>query len=652
MDTSSTPIKTSSPTRENAGMEENIFAQVRKEITDFIYSFIFPVPGYSFNQYRTIKRCHLYHNSKFEDATTYLGRDKIFFNVVNPACEVASKMLNVDSKNIRLWPLSPKSYFSTYLLEKELKEWLKTSKMSRVLNQLAEELPQFGSVVLEKTSKGAKIVDIRYLVNDQSVEHIADSRFIETVHYMTPSELRASGWDENAVEQAIARCGSSDAAPSYIDFYGNYNLQNSSPYIKVVKRYGEVPEKWLPKGNKNSNRLVKSLFIVAGADMQEYNVDGKAIGEKGVVLFASPWRKPWPFKDFHYTKVKGRWLGVGVIEMLFDVQMRVNEMKNQKRVAMEISSMHLFQSQDKTVVRNVLTDLEPGDLVLSKNGIEPIANEERNLSAFKDEEESYGQQVDKLTFAYEALRGETAPSSTPLGTTQIATAQASSVFGFKRETVCIVLREFFNEFVLPEALADLDEEHIMRFTGSAQELFKLDQAAAELYANDFIKQRFLNGQTISMDEVDKAKAKMISQYRKNGMNRFVKIKKALYRQPEYEFDYIIDNEQADVQALATNLKSIVGDLATNPNILNDPRLKLLYFKFAETLGVNPAELELADEQAQDILSQNAQGAPPNSPNGGGAPPVGALPNNPNQNGRQQINSPIQNGASPVPVGGQ
>lgn len=598
--------------KEFTGMEDNIYSQIRKEVTDFIYSFIFPVPGYSFNQYRTIKRCHLYHNNKYEDATTYLGRDKIFFNVVNPACEVAAKMLNVETKNIRLWPLSPKSYFSTYLLEKELKEWLKTSKMSRVLNQLAEELPQFGSVVLEKTTKGANIVDIRHLINDQSVENIADSRFIETIHYMTPSELRASGWDAEQIEQAIARCGSAESAPSYIDFYGNFNLQNSSPYIKVVKRYGEVPEKWL-KGGK-TNKMVRSLFIVAGADMQEYNVDGKTIGEKGVTLFSSKWSKPYPFKDFHYTKVKGRWLGVGVIEMLFDVQMRVNEMKNQKRVSMEIGSLHLFWSQDKSVIRNVLTDLEPGDMILSKNGIQPIENEERNLAAYKDEEESYGQQVDKLTFAYEALRGDTAPASTPLGTTQIATAQASSVFGFKRENVCIVLREFFNEFVLPEALNDLDEEHLMRFTGTAQELMKLDNAAAELYANDFIKQRMLNGENITPDEVDAAKQKMIAHYRKSGMNRFIKIKKALYRNPEFEFDYVIDDENVDVQTMATNLKSIVTDLAANPNILQDPRLKLLYFKFAETIGINPAELEMADEQAQDQQSQQ----PPVQP--GQAPP--------------------------------
>lgn len=608
-------------------MEETIFAQVRKEIQDFTNDYIFPVPGYSFNQYQTIKRCHLYHSSKFEDSSTYLGRDKIFFNICNPACEVATKMLNVDTKNIRLWPMSPRSHFSTYLLEKELKEWLKISEMGEILNRIAEEAPIYGSVVLEKTPKGAKLVDIRRLVNDQSVDCIDESRFIDTIHYMTPSELRdATGWDQTQVELAIERFGKAESTPSYMDFHGNFGIQNSSPYIKVVKRYGEVPERWL-KGGK-SEKMVRSLFIVAGADQLEYsNETGKPIGEKGVILFSSKWSGDYPFKDFHYTKVKGRWLGVGVIEMLFDVQMRMNELKNQKRVSMEISSIHLFTTPDKTIVRNVLTDLESGDVIISPNGIEPLANEERNLSAFDDEETSYKQHVDKLTFAYEAVRGETAPSSTPLGVVQIAAAQSSSVFAFKRENLCLFLRDFFNELVMPQLLKDMDAEHIMRFTGSAQELMKLDQAAAELHVNDVIKKKILNGEVITPEEADVARQRAMNEYKKLGTSRFLKIKDRLYRDAEYEFDYIIDNEQADPQAMASNLSKVITDIAGNPNILNDPRLKLLYFKFAQNLGISPSELEMADEQAQSMQLQannNNQNEPNQLPNGGQpVQPVGA-----------------------------
>jgi len=588
-------------------MQTTIYAQIRQERDEFMDNTISPVPGYSFNQYETIKRCHLYRNSKFEDGSQYLGRDKLFFNIVNPPCEVATKMLDVDTKNIRLWPLSPKSYFATYLLEKELKEWLKTSEFALILNQIAEEAPIYGSVVLEKTGKGAKVVDIRRLINDPSVDRIENSRFITTVHYMTPSELRETGWDN--VDIAIERFGNTEAAPSFEDKDGDINQMQSTPYIKVYKRFGEVPEYWL-KGGK-SEKMVRSLFIVAGVDEQSKNSEGKVTGELGVTLFSSKWTKDYPFKDFHYTKSKGRWLGVGVIEMLFDVQVRVNELKNQKRLSMEVSTIHLFQTKDKQIVRNVLTDLQSGDVLISPNGIEPVVNEERNLSAFKDEEDSYAQQVEKLSFAYEAVRGETPASSTPLGTTQIVTAQAQSVFGFKRQNQTIMLREFFNELVTPQLIRDMSEEHIMRFTGTVQELMKLDQACAELHANDFIKQSILSGKSISPEEVELEKQRAVSEYRKLGTSRFLKIKRDFYKDAEYEFDYVIDNEQVDPLNQALNLKDLINGF--DPALLQDPRIKLLYFKYAEKLGVNQAEMDIADEEAQQMPQlqvnqlQNGQG---------------------------------------------
>lgn len=581
-------------------MAENIFSQIREENDSFFNQSIAPVPGYSFNQYLMVKLCHLYYNSKYEDTNLYWNREKLFFNVVNPPCEVATKMLNVDTKNIRLWPLNQKSYFATYLLEKELREWLKTSELAKILNQIAIEAPIYGSVVLHKTAKGAEVVDIRRLINDQSVDSIDKSRFVTTIHYMTPSELRKTDWDN--VDVAIERFSDTQDAPPFEDQRGDVNLQQSTPYIKIYKRYGEVPESWLKPGG-SEDKMVKSVFIVAGADMQEYNDQNQPVGEKGVVLYQSAWNKDWPYRDFHYTRSKGRWLGVGVIEMLLDVQIRMNELKNQKRVSMELSSMHLFQTKDSTIVNNILTDLENGQLLKSKSGIEPIVNEERNLAAWKQEEESYTQQAEKLSFAYEAVRGEAPPSSTPLGTTQIVTAQATSVFAFKRENLCIFLREFFNELVMPQLLRDLNEEHVMRFTGSASELLKVDMAAAEVEANNFIKKQLLSGKAISLEEVGVYKDQVMMGLKKLGGNRFIRMKKAFYSDAEYDFDYIIDNEQADPQLLANNFQKVLSDLASNPAILQDPRIKLIYFKYAEKLGINQAELEVADEQAQLLASQ-------------------------------------------------
>lgn len=608
-------------------LPDSIFSRIRQENSDFFEQYISIVPGYSFNQYATLKRIHLYLNSKFEDSSQYLGRDKLFFNVVVPACEVASKMLNVDTKDIRLIPQDAKSYFSSHLLEKELKQWLKTSKLANVLNKIAEDGPKYGSVVLEKIKGGAKVVDLRKLILDPTVENIADSRFVTTIHYMTPSELLETGWDNADV--AVERFGSSLGQTSYEDGSGTINQLKSTPYIKVTKRYGEVPQWWIDGGK--SDKLVKALFIVAGADYLERNPEGKVVGESGVVLFKSRWYKAWPFKDFHFTKILGRWLGLGIVEALFDTQVRLNELKNQKRISMEISTIHIFQTPDKQIVRNVLSDLESGDVLLSPNGITPIANEERNLSAFDGEETSYLQHSQRLSFAYDAVSGQVSAASTTATAVINAQQQASSTFGFKRENYTNMLRDFFNDLVLPELEKDLTPEHIMRYTGSSQELQKLDDAAAQLHANDFIKSRYASGNPPTPEEAEAEKDKAIREYRKLGDNRFIKIKNAFYKNIQFEFDFNIGNEQINPQTIATNTQALLA--AYNPQAMNDPRYKLMYFKYADALGVSRGEIELADQQASDIVENNpevmgiespiqipdmkaAKGAPVTSPLGG------------------------------------
>lgn len=584
----------------------NIFSQIRKENDDFFHQYIQIVPGYSFNQYETLKRIHLYLNSKFEGGGLYLGREKLFFNVVVPACEVAAKMLNVDTKDIRLIPQDAKSYFSSYLLEKELKQWLKTSKLSNVLNKIAEEGPRYGSVVLEKVKGGAKVVDLRKLILDPTVESIKDSRFVTTIHYMTPSELMATGWKDADI--AISRFGNSQGQTSYEDGSGTVNQLLSTPYIKVTKRYGEVPLWWIDSkkkpGTPEGDKYVKALYIVCGADQFTKNEAGKVTGEAGIVLFKSRWYKDWPFKDFHFTKILGRWLGLGIVEALFDTQTRLNELKNQKRVSMEISTIHLFQSPDKQIVRNVLSDLESGDVIMSPNGIEPIANEERNLSAFDGEETSYLQQSQRLSFAYDAVSGEVSAASTTATAVVNAQQQATSTFGFKKENYTNMLRDFFNDLVLPELMTDLTPEHIMRFTGSSQELQKMDDAASELHANDFIKARILAGQDVLPEEVDMEKEKAVKAYRKLGDNRFIKIKDNFYDDAEFEFDFNIGNEQVNPQTIATNTQALLA--AYNPQAMNDARYKLLYFKYAETLGISRGEIELADQQAQDTVQNDPE----------------------------------------------
>src|SRR5690606_2955673 len=113
----------------------------------------------------------------------------------------------------------------------------------------------------------------------------------------------------------------------------------------------------------------------------------------------------------HVRKTRGRWLGIGAIEPLFEAQVRWNELMNQKRVAMDLSSMHLFQTNDNTVVDNILNDLMNGDVIKTKqaNAIQPLVNQERNLSAYESEQATWNDIAERISNASDLITGNDIP---------------------------------------------------------------------------------------------------------------------------------------------------------------------------------------------------------------------------------------------------
>jgi hypothetical protein len=573
-------------------MYKSIFATIRDEINDFMYNDIEVVDGYSFNQYDTIKRTHLYLNSQFEGSPMFEGREKIFFNIVKFRKEAVARFFDIDTKDIKLRPTNPKSEFSTLFLEKELQYWVKKNKFDILLNKLADQFTGYGSAVLRKTPKGAKIMDLRRLFLDPTVESISDSRFIIVKHNLTASQLRdktKDGWDGDAIERIIRRAEEnkekSNASQSYEDG-GNINTIRSTPYIEVYERFGEVP---MSEFGGKSDKLQRSLFIVAEPFMTESSEDGTEY-DNGEVLFSSKWNKEYPFRDIHYSKTEGRWLGVGVVEDLFPVQERINEVKNQQRVSMEISSIHLFQTSDNTIVSNVLTDLSNGTVVKSKSGINPIINEERNLAAFGNEEASYLAMADRISFANDLVTGGQLPTSTPATNAVIQQNNSVSVFLFKRQNVTNWLQDFFTDLVLPQALKDMTAEHILRYTGDSSVLALIDDAYVNVEKFNAI---LTSEKAMSEEEMMAVEFSARTELQKLGSTRFVKIKESLYNDLEFEFDIQIGNEQEDPNVMANNIKAVLVDLVTNPTLMDNPLAKLLFSEYAQRIGINPAKLEMA-----------------------------------------------------------
>jgi len=592
----------------------NILAIVRGEINDFMYNSIEIVPGYTFNQYDTIKRCHLYINSRFEDNSMYQGREKMFDNKIKPKRDRVAAFLNIDTKDIKVISRSgSENPYKTLVAQKELDNYLKENDFAQKFNDMCDAAVDFGSVVLKKTSeKTSDIVDLRRFFCDPTVNNLQKSRFVTFKYLFTSSELRAKvkdGWDKDVIEEIIEKKernqNTGNAGTSY-ETNGQVNMIRSTPYIEVYERFGEV-EKGLLNNQKRGwdKELVRSLFITAEPMWVSKTDIGEYAGENGGVLFKSKWSGDWPVDEFHYYKTPGRWLGIGVVEQLFIPQERINELVNQKRVSMELSTLHLFQSKDPTVVQNVLTDLVNGDIMItSPNGeITPLVNEERNLSAFQSEEIYYQASIDALSFVSPQLGGEAVPSSTPATNAVIQQNNANSVFSFKRQNYANFIRRYMRKQVLKDLLRKMSQEHILRFVGDYEDMMKLYLGVATSVTNNETIQKMLNGNIVSPEEYQASIEKNMNKLRgKNELHLMVNA--GWFDDVDLDFDILIDNEQQSTDIIANNTYQLIQVLMANPAWNQDPAVRALVMDYAEKVGINPSKIDsMTSMQAQ----QPAQG---------------------------------------------
>lgn len=614
----------------------DIFSQIRDERADFLNNEIEVVPGYNFSQYNTLKKCHLYYNSQYEkgnyEEVNGVLRKKVFHNLSRWRCEVASKMIDMDIKDFILVSNKPDTDWNVFLLEKELKVWLKKNKMGQLLNEISRLLPVYGSVVLYKTKEGARIEDLRYFYVDQATDCLDNARYILKRMLLSHQDMRKMskyGWEN--VNEAIDKFsgkynvgydlqGVSTSGQGSRLFYEGTGTQNTtkantSPLVEVFERYGEVPLQWFTNKESDSNEYVLAKYCVAGVDSSVRNDNGIIMSEEGVVLYKEQIDE-LPFKEVHYTKTEGRWLGMGIVEILFENQRLINQYKQAEAIGHELGALQLFQSRDDTIAQNIMTDLQPGEILKVKSEITPIATEQRDIAGLQKSQEAIESHSDSLTFSRDVVSGENAPASATLGAVQIQTQQVTAVFDYKKENIGLFLGEFIKDLVFPQIEKELNKAHVLRLAGTMQEMQKLRKNYATNVANYKMVKRALEDDPTSSDseELDQF---LYDQYYEeatkeiglHGDKIWTEVQERFFKDLDYEVDIVSTGENKNIYAQINNGNALLMAIAKDPTITTDPTKKKILFKVMSAMGWHMSELEdmdnetLQTQQDQQLLEE-------------------------------------------------
>lgn len=535
--------------------------QIENEIRSYKERRIPIAPGFDFNAKDTIDTIYHYFYSNFEsgekDSEDF---KKYFYNIVRNPCQVERKAIDFDTKDINVKTAGGGNPWVTWFFERDLKLWLKKTRFGLLLNQIFEDLPKFGTSVLKFVDGKPYRVDIRNLMVEQDADSIEEANYVIEKHTYSLLGFRKAAEEHNweNVEELLDK-----ASPdSYIDVYERYGLDEDADYSRHI--VGTIKEKQT-RGYFTEIMPAKKSEIL---DETKLKMD------------------ECPYRDIHREKIPGRWLGVGLVEVLKDNQIRMNELTNLKVKASYWATKMLYQTRDEGVVRNLLTDTKNGDVLSINSEVMRVPTEERNLHAYNQEEQRWLQNRDEVSFSYDVTRGERLPAGTPLGSAQLAAAQSGAYFDVIRENIAGRIKEILWEDIIPSFEKQATKEHHVRLVGEdLNEYHKLMES--------------VRGRKRLIRHIGDAKKWPTSdQYRflkavRNELARKeenVEIPKDYYKDLEYQIDIVITGESRDDRMKYGAQVSLLQLIGSNPQVLEDPRTRKIVYKLAEQAGVPAAEL--------------------------------------------------------------
>lgn len=554
----------------------SIYEMIESYEKDFRDKPVKVVEGYDFDQQNTLKRIMLYANGKFLDGDSDDLGQKIYFDVSTPVVRNAAKNIDLDTKDIQFRAVNGKSnYFRSWLYRRKAKDWMRENKIARKLNSIPEMVSGVGTVVAKRVrgSRVFEFVDLRNLACDASVPSLNDGWTVEQ-HFYTPNDLRAQkerGWSADAIEEAIQ---------DFItyreeDFVGELGTnagreKGNAQYIRVREFYGYVRESMLTEEDDDSDLVLANFIVILPAEAKGGEKKKRTTGQRrGLTLFKSKIDE-MPYKELHYRKVPGRWLGRGLYEECFPMQEVENTRGNWMLMAMRLSQLIVFQTREKTVLQNILKDITNGSILKFAEGtgdmLTRLDTQSKDNGSNSLLAGTVRQTLQGVSNAYEVTTGQNLPSGTPFSLGAMMNQNAAKLFDFIREDYGLFLEEIFNDWVLPELEEEMSKESILEVVDQ-DELDYIREHFVNWKAWDTIKQTIMSGINPTKQQINVVE-QFVRQQLEKQESVFVDIPKDFLKFEKRVTCMVTDEQESP--AMMQTLTTIMQVAAQNPAVVDMP----------------------------------------------------------------------------------
>jgi hypothetical protein len=257
--------------------------------------------------------------------------------------------------------------------------------------------------------------------------------------------------------------------------------------------------------------------------------------------------------------------------------------------------------------RNVTDAVETGEILIHKENM-PLTQANLYKADITQLQNFAGQWkalAMEITSTPEAMRAITPPSGTPYSSVALLTQQAGSLFEIMTESKGLYLEEILRRFVIPYLKTKLNTKEEVMAVLKDSDIKKIDAMYIPNQAirnyNQSAKEKILNGEIPEMFNkgIEEMKIKEglapMGNMRSFGPGDITWGK--VFKNLEWDVEVGITNEPIDKQAVLQTLSTILQSIASNPNVLADPNMRLIFNKILSSTGIiSPVELSSISAQ--------------------------------------------------------
>lgn len=561
------------------------------------------VDGLKFSQKKQIRTTEFYNNSKYLNGQLdELGREKPFFNILNAICDVENAAKDLDTKDIQITSDDANHYLESWLLSKDIYVWMKETNFAKTLNDMRDIHTRYGSLLVKKVKKEGELTlelpEWKNTLTDQV--DIIKGAIVET-HWMTANEIsKMTEWKNvDKVLDKMKVGGSSKRVPVY-EIRGEFS--------RATYKDAEG-EKYT---NKDEKEFSYQLYYIAGDPADS----GKQAGFESYEKLYCEDDTEKVYKYLARKPKAGRAYGIGVMEEGEEAQVWTNDAVLKQARAMEYTTKVIGQSASKKLKgRNLLTETDDGT-ILETEADKPITAlnllPSGGLQQYNALITQWYDQLQKTTSAYSAQRGDTPPSGTPFRLQATVLQQSNNVFKTLQQEMGIFITEIIEDWIMPYLATKLNQEHILAYDFSPEELKEIDNKFTAKEANQRAIDQILEGKMVTQEEYDGWIENYDEFIKQTKSQRFIHIPKDFYKNLKAKVTVNITGEQRNKAATLESLNNILITYASNPNLSQDPVASQLLTKIIELsgAGISPVTITGAiNEKAKkdaETMQNNAQ----------------------------------------------